>query len=314
MTNDMVSRSDSNRRGTLVMNEAPYGWFALHRKVFKYAERPYCPFVAWLWLIAGAVFDGPQRGMLRVSYQQMADAWGWKKGRVRKQLKLWEDDGRLTFSGKVVTQVTTWVTTWGTTWGTTWDTRCLTITICNYDQYQSPIQESGHKLGHKTGHNPAHDPGHNFSYILIENNKKQCTTVASATDDEAAVEVSEDKTQETEMSPQPRSERKKPAPKNRAVIHEMLNEIDLDKFRRAYGDKIDVDTAWDRYRDIMLHGTPKDPEPNPWGHRDFNKSFHNFCKHPWRLNDCPKKSVIHNDVPNLSDVTARLRAEEGIDL
>ena len=93
---------------------------------------PYDRRSAWAWLIEEATWQGRrceiagrfidlQRGQLSHSTRFMAKAWGWSEARVRRFLTRLKTDAMIdaaTDAGRYL------------------------ITICNYDKYQTPLNES----------------------------------------------------------------------------------------------------------------------------------------------------------------------------
>lgn len=103
------------------------GFYLMHRDWMDnrvFARDAYCRRTAWVWMIEHAAWkDGTRqngklvlRGQLYVSYRYLAQAWGWSKSAVRRWIVAASDADMIRIDA---------------------DTLACTITICNYDKYQS---------------------------------------------------------------------------------------------------------------------------------------------------------------------------------
>lgn len=121
------------------------GFVALHREAFSHpilkdAER----FRAWFWLVAHAAYQPTKhdargttitvdRGQICAGRDYLAKQWGWSASAVERFLTRLETEHMIE---RTTGQIKT------------------VITICNYDKYQSAIDETGQLSGHKTGQKP----------------------------------------------------------------------------------------------------------------------------------------------------------------
>ena len=112
------------------------GRFLLDRSIFRYAEKPYTDFEAWVWLIASAKYSGPSRGTLLGGRDFLAKAWGWDASKVRKKLNKWEQEGRI-IKTSIDFRTTVEDHLWDQGQGPPSRTTVVTvITIPKYDEYQ----------------------------------------------------------------------------------------------------------------------------------------------------------------------------------
>ena len=125
------------------------GFIALVRGVLDHpvvgARKPYSRLEAWEWLLleaawkprtylAGSTPVELQRGQIAHSTRYMAKAWGWPETSVRRFLK------------RLKTGAGT-----GAMIGATSGAGITVITICNYDRYQMPQNDSGAEDGATNG-------------------------------------------------------------------------------------------------------------------------------------------------------------------
>lgn len=139
------------------------GTFAVSRRIWSHPEFAPCEFSereAFLWMVSeaswkprtvrsGRVVVDLQRGQLCASIRFMAEAWKWSKSRVDRFLK------RLEKRDMLVSQS---------------GTGQIIITLCNYDEYQWPNEDSGTRAGHKAGHE-RDTSGTNYKKDEIQNKK-----------------------------------------------------------------------------------------------------------------------------------------------
>lgn len=121
------------------------GWLLIWRAVFDHPTvgthgRPFTRCEAWLWLIANAGYEGPERGSLEGSLSFLATRWSWSKKAVRCFLERLENEGMI--ERKIGAQL-------GAQLGAHPGAH---LSICNYDKYQEPGNAQGHSQGHTQGH------------------------------------------------------------------------------------------------------------------------------------------------------------------
>lgn len=78
-------------------------------------------------------------------------------------------------------------------------------------------------------------------------------------------------------TPKRTTRKKLPIVRDLEKLQTLLDAIDLSPFRQNFPE-IDVDALFNRFSDTVLHGTAKDPRPNPYDYRDFAKGFRNWCE------------------------------------
>jgi hypothetical protein len=125
------------------------GFIAVARSLLKHpvvgAAKPYSDLEAWLWLLFKATWKpyrvaakngqtrgvvALERGQLTYARSYMAEAWGWTEKRVRTFLHRLETEGQIELqAGRLQT----------------------VISVCNYDDYQTPTGESGRQTGRQDG-------------------------------------------------------------------------------------------------------------------------------------------------------------------
>lgn len=121
------------------MSNKPSGYYKLKRGWMTHpfwGRDPYCKRAAWIWLIEEAAFARRQatvnarqitleRGQLCASIRFMASAWRWEPTKVRRFLKKLKDGSAIT------------------TRNATGDASLPdVITICNYDVYQTALDDT----------------------------------------------------------------------------------------------------------------------------------------------------------------------------
>ena len=68
-------------------------------------------------------------------------------------------------------------------------------------------------------------------------------------------------------------------PTDTKELRRLLDEIDVEKYRREWGPIIDFEAKWESFQNTILYGTPKNPNPNPYGYaeRGFSLALTNWC-------------------------------------
>ena len=133
------------RNKQLTLPSPTRNWFAVDRSIWDYDlfddGEPFSRLLAFLWLISEAAWKprafrvagqiiNLKRGQLAHSIRYIADQWHWPKSSVHRFLECLKN-GTL-----IDTEIRTGITV---------------ITICNYNNYQSPPQDDGTPNGTPPG-------------------------------------------------------------------------------------------------------------------------------------------------------------------
>lgn len=95
-------------------------------------------------------------------------------------------------------------------------------------------------------------------------------------------------------------------PTDPVEIRQILDKIDLVKYRKEWEHKIDFEKVWTKFQRTMLEGTPQNPTPNPrpYAAKGFSLGLRNWCEFEEDLNK-PQQQPKPSDERDLTNYVCK---------
>lgn len=202
-------------------------------------EKPATNLQAYLWLLFHAQYypeKGLEIGDLCVSLRYLGEAWGWSKNKVSRFLENLKIEGLITYQNVLINKERD--VTWDANRDATRDVNKNYRTLISVIDYHKTDQVMRRKPGRNTGHNTGQK----------ENNKNKKKKEKNKVSSSSEIYIE----------------------RNPEKLREILNGIDLSKFKDKYPD-LDINTVFADFRDKVM-------QSNPYNYTHFESGLHTWCR------------------------------------